>query len=84
MDRLFLLNDKKNPTTTEITIIHSCKQGGELLYEGKLSFTITEFCCLSICQNKLCVWSDNLKLDVILTTGGTGFSHRDVTPEVSI
>ncbi len=33
--------------------------------------------------DKLQTWSDSGEINVILTTGGTGFSSRDVTPEAT-
>jgi molybdopterin adenylyltransferase len=34
-------------------------------------------------RQKLAGWADSGELDVILTTGGTGFAPRDVTPEAT-
>ena len=37
----------------------------------------------SAIRDRLINWTDSGELDVILTTGGTGFSPRDVTPEAT-
>jgi molybdenum cofactor synthesis domain-containing protein len=38
---------------------------------------------LEVISEKLRFWADSAHFDVILTTGGTGFAPRDVTPEAT-
>src|SRR5258706_915362 len=38
---------------------------------------------LEAIQSTLSAWADGKDLDVILTTGGTGFAPRDITPEAT-
>ncbi len=37
-----------------------------------------------VIAGKLAEWADEGNVDVILTAGGTGLSHRDVTPEATL
>jgi len=39
---------------------------------------------VDIIANKLAEWADEGKVDIILTTGGTGLGPRDVTPEATL
>jgi molybdenum cofactor synthesis domain-containing protein len=38
---------------------------------------------LQVIEDRLVLWADSGDIDIILTTGGTGFSQRDVTPEAT-
>jgi molybdenum cofactor synthesis domain-containing protein len=65
-------------------------KSGEVLREGvaRIQGRTVEYECVpdekDIIAARLASWADSGRVDVILTTGGTGLSARDVTPEATL
>lgn len=63
---------------------------GKVIFDilEKKGYTVEKYVVLpdeeDVISREMICMSDELKLDLILTTGGTGFSKRDVTPEATI
>lgn len=81
--------------TAILTISDRCSKGeredksGKLIQEliGHLPFELIKYEIIpdepDLIKVKLIEYSDNLKADLVLTTGGTGFAPRDFTPEAT-
>lgn len=65
--------DRSGPVLEQAVINY----GWEVTQTGIVPDEISEI------KERLRYWSDSGKINVILTTGGTGFSPRDVTPEAT-
>ncbi len=50
---------------------------------GKIVITAIVPDEMEVIQQKLISWADSEGIDVILTSGGTGFAARDITPEAT-
>ncbi|MCK4831872.1 MAG: molybdopterin adenylyltransferase, partial [Anaerolineales bacterium] len=53
------------------------------LLGGEVELAVTIPDELDAIREKLIEWVDSDRMDLILTTGGTGFAPRDVTPEAT-
>lgn len=58
----------------------------EMLTESGLHIAVYEIIPdeKELIENTLATWCDDLALDLVVTTGGTGLSPRDVTPEATL
>lgn len=58
----------------------------EILAENGWSVSLEEIIPddIPLIRDRLTAWADREQADVIFTTGGTGFSPRDVTPEATL
>jgi molybdenum cofactor synthesis domain-containing protein len=58
------------------------------MLRDELGFTVAEYAIVPDEREEIAAalrrWSDERRLDLILTTGGTGFAPRDVTPEATL
>jgi molybdenum cofactor synthesis domain-containing protein len=65
-------------------------KSGEVIRDGvnRMKGTVVQYEIvpdeMGIIAAKMVEWADSGKMDVILTTGGTGLSQRDVTPEATL
>ncbi len=65
--------DASGPALQEVVL----EQGWDVVEQGIVPDD------LAVLKETLSRWADSERCDVILTTGGTGFSPRDVTPEAT-
>ena len=69
----------ERPDSSGIVLVEKVKQfGWSVVDTGLVPDEIP------LIQEKLMQWCDTGQTDVILTTGGTGFASRDVTPEATM
>lgn len=78
-----------------LTISDRCSRGERIDESGKvvqeiikkLSVAVVKYEIVpdepAVIKAKLIDYSDNLKIDLVLTNGGTGFTERDTTPEAT-
>lgn len=68
----------ERPDESGPALVKTCHQHGwQVVRSGVLPDEIDTI------KESLTEWADSGEMDVILTTGGTGFSPRDVTPEAT-
>ena len=68
----------KRTDTSGAAVVEMMDGAGHKLIER--SMLPDDFGCL---ENQLKLWCDSGEVDIVLTTGGTGLSARDVMPEVT-